>query len=90
LRSTNKQIAKLAADKPARDIHSAFTVVAQLATEGVDVATQMEKVPGIEAGQMQSVLSQGDYLETLRTKGLSRKRNQLDRAVWRFKYAPGA
>ena len=56
LRSINEKIAKLAADKPAGDIHSAFVLVAQLATEAVGVATQMEKIPGIEPGQMQSVL----------------------------------
>jgi hypothetical protein len=56
LRSTNEKIAKLAAAKPAGDIHSAFIVVAQLATEAVGVATQLEKIPGIEPGQMQSVL----------------------------------
>ncbi len=56
LRSANEKIAKLAAAKPAGDIHSAFVLVAQLATEAVGVATQMEKIPGIDPGQMQSVL----------------------------------
>jgi hypothetical protein len=56
LRSTNEKIAKLAAAKPPGDIHSAFTVVAQLATEAMGVATQLEKIPGIEPSQMQSVL----------------------------------
>ena len=56
LRATNERIAKLAAAKPAGDIHSAFVLVAQLATEAVGVATQLEKIPGIESGQMQSVL----------------------------------
>ena len=56
LRATNEKIARLAAAKPAGDIHSAFVLVAQLATEVVGVATQMEKIPGIEPGQMQSVL----------------------------------
>jgi hypothetical protein len=56
LRSTNEKIAKLAAAKPAGDIHSAFVLVAQLATEAVGIATQLEKIPGIEPGQMQSVL----------------------------------
>lgn len=56
LRATNEKIAKLAADKTAGDIHSAFVLVAQLATEAVGVATQMDKIPGIEPGQMQSVL----------------------------------
>ncbi len=56
MRSTNEKIAKLAAAKPAGDIRSAFALVAQLATEAVGVATQMEKIPGIEPGQMQSVL----------------------------------
>jgi hypothetical protein len=48
LRATNEKIAKLAAAKPAGGIHSAFVLVAQLATEAVDVATQMEKIPGID------------------------------------------
>jgi hypothetical protein len=56
LRATNEKIAKLAAAKPAVDIHSAFVLVAQLATEAVGVATQLEKIPGIEPGQMQSVI----------------------------------
>lgn len=56
LSSTNEKIAKLAAAKPAGDIRSAFTLVAQLATEAVGVATQMQKIPGIEPGQMQAVL----------------------------------
>ncbi len=56
LRATNEKIAKLAAAKPAGDIHSAFVLVAQLATEAVGVATQLEKIPGIEPGQMQSVI----------------------------------
>jgi hypothetical protein len=56
LRATNEKIAKLAAAKPGGDIHSAFVLVAQLATEAVGVATQLEKIPGIEPGQMQSVL----------------------------------
>lgn len=56
LRSTNGKIAKLAAAKPAGDIRSAFVLAAQLAAEAVGVATQLEKIPGIEPGQMQSVL----------------------------------
>ena len=56
LRSTNEKIAKLAADKSAGDIHSAFMVVAQLSTEAVGVAAQMAQIPGIEPGQMQSVI----------------------------------
>jgi hypothetical protein len=56
LRSTNEKIAKLAAAKPAGDIHSAFIVVAQLATEAVGGATQLDKIPGIDPGQMQSVI----------------------------------
>ena len=56
LRSINEKIARLAAAKPAGDIRSAFALVAQLATEAVNVATQMEKIPGIEPGEMQSVL----------------------------------
>jgi hypothetical protein len=56
LRATNEKIAKLAAAKPAGDIHSAFVLVAQLATEALGVATQLDKIPGIEPGQMQSVI----------------------------------
>jgi hypothetical protein len=56
LRSTNEKIAKLAAAKPGGDIHSAFVLVAQLATEAVSVASQLEKIPGIEPGQMQRVI----------------------------------
>ena len=56
LRSTNEKIAKLAAAKPAGDIHSAFVLTAQLATEALGVATQLDKIPGIEPGQMQLVI----------------------------------
>jgi hypothetical protein len=56
LRATNEKIAKLAAAKSAGDIRSAFIVAAQLATEAVGVATQLEKIPGIESGQIQSVV----------------------------------
>ena len=57
LRATNEKIAKLVAAKPAGDIQSAFVLVAQLATEAVGVATQLEKIPGIEPGQMQPVIN---------------------------------
>ncbi len=56
LRSTNEKIAKLAAVRPYSDIHSAFVFAAHLATEALTVATQLEKIPGIEPGQMQLVI----------------------------------
>jgi hypothetical protein len=56
LRAINEKIAKLAAAKSAGDIRVAFALAAQLATEAVGVTTQLEKIPGIEPRQMQSVL----------------------------------
>jgi hypothetical protein len=56
LRSTNEKIAKLAADSPHSEIHSAFMRAAQLATEAIGVAAELEKMPGIETGQMQIVI----------------------------------
>ena len=57
LRATNEKIAKLAAVKPGADIHSAFVRAAHLATEALSVVAQLEKIPGIEPGQMQSVIN---------------------------------
>lgn len=56
LRSTNEKIAKLAAVSPYSDIHSAFVVAAHLATEALTVATQLEKIPGIEPSQLELVI----------------------------------
>ena len=57
LRSTNEKIAKLATVKPYSDIQSAFVFAAHLATEALQVATELERMPGIDPGQMQSVVN---------------------------------
>lgn len=56
LRATNEKIAELAALKPYSDIHSAFMSAAQLAMEALSTATELKKMPGIEARQMQLVI----------------------------------
>jgi hypothetical protein len=56
LQATNEKIAKLAALSPYCDLQAAFVRVAHIATEALGVAAELEKIPGIEPGQMQLVI----------------------------------
>ncbi|MGH9545325.1 MAG: hypothetical protein ACRD23_08925 [Terriglobales bacterium] len=57
LRAANEKIAKLAAVSPYSDVHSAFVHAAHLATEALNTATELKKMPEIEPDQMRAVVN---------------------------------
>jgi hypothetical protein len=57
LQCINEKIAALAAKKPTGDIYASFSLVAHLATEAIRVATELEKIPGVDAEQLKPVIA---------------------------------
>jgi hypothetical protein len=52
----NEKIARLTAVKPWGDVYAAFALAAHLATEAIEVATELRQMPGASARTLQPTL----------------------------------
>lgn len=57
LNSVNERIAKLAHANPQTNIYGVFVLAGRLARRAVDTTLEIQKLPGVEAAQLESVLN---------------------------------